>query len=769
MVDLKSDCVHFLNGLSYVVDEKDGFVNAKKSLHNRADQLRVRFLLDLPASTIPRETWEEQCHIFSADGTRIGKYLIVKDGVDITARHHEEARSKRFIVSTFAEFLSRFAKLDELRQRVRKQLVADFGDLTDLQASFVEPSITVGPDGTEHAATDYLTRYWLAQKENGLLVILAPPGHGKSTLSVIAATRLLNTKTLPILIPFSAYKRLVNFEGLIYEFFGKHQHDPLRPEALSVILKHNLATIILDGFDELCETAGITTARENLNAVYKGVEAGGKVLLTARTAFFRSVVSNTDTPRPGKFDWDVAHIEPFGKEKRDEFIRKRPGLNDSNRQKLTSFIENMPGADELASSPLVLKELCDVADALPTGHAFGNRIAQVYDWLFERHCVREQERQGYDFSTEMQGEILSEVAEWCLLDWNQDPSHQKAKTEDVKNIIENNLVGRRIYDRDTVAKSVPKLLSHALLNTTKSNTAAERYIRFLHHTWHDFLIAKRILADLKGGKIPQIADTIRYYRVIPEYVAKFLADLLDEASAKRLFSSPELRTRDSFSQMLKVAQEFARKQTGVGVAESKYFFSLLGIPSFEGREVWQAQFVYLSIGGTSFKNAVVSDTTFRKCNLSSCDFSGATLQRVTFDNCDVENAVFNDTRGLSSVQLNSLADGGAIVEGVNNNKGRQQQVACDLVRDVLRKFRTRNAHQTEPVWRRGFSPTNQKRVREIVLPTLIRHGFIESLGNKGNITRVEKKLGVWVSWVDSTTPVAPADLEAVIDEVLKKM
>lgn len=771
MLDLKKDCVAFLNGLSYKVEENDGVLIGKKLLHNRTDHLRVRFLLDLPASTIPRDTWEAHCKIFDKDGSRVGKYLIVRDGVDVTARHHEEARAHRFIVSNFADFLSRFAKLDELRTGVREQLYADYGDLATLQRQFVEPSITVGPDGTLHDATDYLTRYWLGQRSSGLLVLLAPPGHGKSTLSVIAAARLLNSKTLPILIPFAAYKRLVNFEGLIYEFFGKHKHDPLSSAALSIILKHHLAVIILDGFDELCETAGITTARENLNAVYRGVEAGGKVLLTARTAFFRSVVASAVHPEADALDSDEAHIESFDKQKRDEFIKKKTGMSEGGKQKVTDFIESVPGADELASSPLVLKELCEVADQLPVGSTFGTRIAEIYEWLFDRHCSRERERQSYDFSTQMQADILSEVAEWCLLDLNQDPTHQKVKAEEVIQIIENHLNRKRIYDRDTVSKAVPKLLSHALLNTTKSNTAAERYIRFLHHTWHDFLIAKRILSDLRENRITWIADTIRYYRVLPEYVAKFLADMLDEPGAKRLFSAPELQTKEAFSQMLKVAQEYARKKTGaIGATEvdSKYFFSLLGIPSFERREIWQAQFVYLSFHGVSFKDAVVSDSTFRKCDLSGSEFTGATLQRVTFDRCDLENARFDGTQGLSPAQVKEAIAGGAIVDGINHSEGRQRKLATDLVQSVLRKFKTRNAHQLEPVWRRGFSPGNQRRVREIVLPTLIRHGLLESTG-KGIISRVDKKLGAWRSWVDNLGAAAPQDLDALIAEVQRKL
>lgn len=771
-MDLIDDCARFLKGLAYEVENKDGHLTAKKSLHNRSDQLRVRFLLDVPASTIPRETWKDACKTFDSDGTRLGKYLIVRDGIDITARHHEEARSHRLVISHFSDFLARFAKLDELRQKIRKKIKEEHGDPALLQARFVEPAVTLGPDGVPHQATTYLTKYWLGQQSNGLLVILAPPGHGKSTLSVVAAIKLLSTKTLPILIPFSAYKRLVNFGGLVYEFFNKHEHEPLSLEALSVILKHNLATIILDGFDELCETAGITTARENLSAVYHGVERGGKVLLTARTAFFRSAVSSTDQPKSGHFDWDEAHMEPFDKSRQDEFVRKRLGANHTHRQRVSAFIESIPGADDLASSPLVLKELCDLASDLPSNQSIGNRIAPIYDWLFEKHCQRERERQGYDFSTQTQAEILSEIAEWCLLDWNQDPSHQKAKTDDVKQIIEGNLVGQRVYDRDTISKAVPKLLSHALLNTTKSNAVTERYIRFLHHTWHDFLIARRILGELHAGKISRIADTIRYYRVLPEYVAKFLADLLDEASAKKLFSAPELRTTDSFSQMLKIAQEFARKKStdsnSLG-ADSKLFFSLLDIPSFEGRDVWQAQLVYLSLTGTSFKKAVISDSTFRKCDLNQCDFSGATLQRVTFDNCDVEGAIFNGTKGLTPEQIREVTEGGAIVDGVNHAGTHQRQLASQLVQKVLRKFKTRNAHQTEPVWRRGFSPINQRRVREVVLPMLTRHGYLEFLGDKGNITRSDKKFGVWSLWVDSPGSTTPSALNPIVLEIQKKL
>lgn len=776
LIEVQSDCIRFLNGQSYDVQVQGNIIRGKKSLHNRIDNIFVRLLFDTSGNTIPRDQWESICKEFDGAGSRIGKYLIVREGVAFPPGHETEARRHHFIALSFRSFLTRFAKLEPLREQVRKKLLERKETAAKAKTHrapevFVDPHITVAPDGRLHPATQYLTNYWLATGAHGLLVLLAPPGHGKSTLSTEITMRLLNTSSVPILIPFADYRRLVTFEGLIYEFFVKHKQDALSPDALSVVLKYNLATVILDGFDELCETAGITTARENLNAVCQGIGAAGKVLLTSRTAFFRSVMPKGSTTPEG-LTWEEAHLEPFDRDQRNAYIAQRTDISQSGRTKLLALLENIPTADQLASSPLVLSELCDMADDISGPAAFDKGIAQIYEWLLERHCVREKERQAYEVSPEMQREILSEIAEWCLLELSAEAGSQKAKAEYVEQIIKEQLEIRRTFEPDVIRKTIPKLFGHALLNTTNTNNPAERYIKFLHHTWHDYLIARRICEFGREGSGVRVAEMIRYYRVLPEYVARFIADMLDEAGAKRLLSLPELRSRDIFSQAIRIAQEFSRKQSGSDGLERQVFLSLLGISSFSGRDIWQAQFLYLPLEGVGFADAVIADTTFRKCDLRGADFTGATLRRVAFDNCDLEKAVFDRVKELSPQDKSRVGDAGAIVDGKDFAESHRQRLSEDLVRQVLAKFRNRSSYLTETVWRRGFSPTNQRRVREVIIPALKRHGFLELVliaGSRETVQCVGSKIGIWTSWIQDSASCPPTQLLPVIEEVKKRI
>jgi hypothetical protein len=769
LAEVRSDCARFLGGLSYEVEVGDGILRAKKGLHNRVDEILVKFLFDTPENSIPRDQWEGICDEFERAG-KVGKYLIVREGVAITSRHVAEASKRRFIALTFPGFLSRFAKLDDLREQIKKKLREEEQEraahlMKTPVKVFVEPYITVSPDGTLHRAMEYLTQYW--DGSSGLLVLLAPPGHGKSTLSAEITRRLLSTSSIPILIPFADYRRLVDFPGLVFNFFVKHRHDALSPDALAVVLKYNLATIILDGFDELCETAGISTARENLNAVCNGIDLGGKVLLTSRTAFFRSVMSGSDRDR---LKWEEAHLEPFDPEQRLSYIRQRTDVPEPSRAKLTTLLSNVPTADQLASSPLVLSELCDMADDVAGGSPLDKGIAHIYRWLLDRHCAREVERQSYDVVPELQIEILSEIAEWGLLDIGEDSSSQKTKAEYVEGIIRDHLEQRRTYDPDTVRKLIPKLLGHALLNVTKTNNADERYIRFLHHTWHDYLIARQICEFSAAGKGDSIAEILSNYRVLPEYVAIFIADMLDEKNARALLAYPEIRTRKLFSQALRIAQEFAKKLDDFGDLEQQRFLSLLGIESFAGRDIWQAQFVYLPLSGVSFRNTVMSDTTFRKCDLRRADFSGSTLRKVAFDNCDLEKAIFDTVKEMSPQDKIRASSAGAVVDGVDAGDGHRLALASDLVRQALMKFRQRASHLTESVWRRGFSPVNQRRVREVVIPRLTRYGYLEiTVGSKETLHRVEAKMGIWLSWAGDSSLQVPAVLAPVVEEIKTKI
>lgn len=145
-------------------------------------------------------------------------------------------------------------------------------------------------------ATQYLQQAWLDNDDASLLVVLAPAGHGKTSL-VMQFSRDLAQRHLesvdapvPFLISLHRHRRVQNFEELILTHLEDLNVHGVTSGGFAYLANAGYVVPILDGFDELAETGGLRVARQTFREIYRRFESASKVLSSVIVTLWRDSV-----------------------------------------------------------------------------------------------------------------------------------------------------------------------------------------------------------------------------------------------------------------------------------------------------------------------------------------------------------------------------------------------------------------------------------------------------------------------------------------------
>ena len=544
---------------------------------------------------------------------------------------------------------------------------------------FVPQDISEAGTQRDKDAVRFLVEDWLPVENSRLLVVLGPAGYGKTLLTYEVARRLAEAhlassraprRPLPFLVPFGKFRRVGVFEGMILSSLQRRGITDYTARAFADLVSMNRIVLFLDGFDELLEERP-SEAQRNLMEFIETLRGRGKVLITARSTFFRTSVDVADFLQHYLQPEDVSVIDlhPFDAGQRAQVIaRMSPNQRLINR---IAAITESDGIREAMGSPLLLRETVQALIDGDTGFQRYDSRQSLFASLEQSVYKRERVRHEHEFADRVQQVMLRDLAGELL----------RENTRGFEIDLVRVAAATAIEESDVGEDELLKLADHHFL--TVDHETEE--VRFNHQVFREYFQAQWLISALRDGRSAVTADSLSR-RPLPEEVAAFFAELAsadDFDSLLKCIPDPRFVTsemlvanvgaiaaatgsRDSILRFLATAG------TDVPLTLRASSVDLSGA-DFSARILRNASFLECSLEGATFARAVLQNASFLGCNLSGADFTDITADVVTFD---YENRLFGT---LHAVQ--ALSALGAIT----NQLPEVKPSVADEWRDDVRK------------------------------------------------------------------------------------
>ena len=530
----------------------------------------------------------------------------------------------------FADFLDRTVQAARISESIR----AD--PRIEAERQYFVPQRVATNGGTLGDDSVTYFRRWLKEPSSRLLAILAPAGYGKTALTCEMSHQLAvdylarlpgSGAPFPYRVPFGEFRRLASFEAMILSSLQRQGVTDYTANAFAYLVERNRVLLILDGFDELLEERP-EEARKNLRELIETLQGRGKVVVTARSTFFRTSdeVSDFLEYYLDASQVDVIELQPFDKNQRLKLISNRAS-SQGQIESMRRFVE-AANVREAMGSPLLLGETIDALTD-PDGDSRLDRTAgrkDLFGALEHSVYARERARHGHLFSNETQREFLEQLAESLLTD--------NARGFDFE--LVQVLAHEAAEGEEAAETTLSQLADHHFLTVDHDSEEA----RFNHQVFREYFQARSMLRGCESGSIDWIYALLGQ-RPIPEEVRGFLAELDPGGNLPR-------RLLDQLAATTRPAE---RLISNLGAL----------IASYESRELLQALLTRvphdvglafsvrdLDLSDSNWAGRLLITFSFEDCDLSRADFTDCVIADLSLDRTIIDDADFTDA-GIDSL------------------------------------------------------------------------------------------------------------------------
>jgi hypothetical protein len=609
--------------LQYDFDDREaGVVLASKDTPTGPSTVSILCLEDLPDDLLGR--LEDQ------GGTV--NWVVVSDNSCATDDHRAAASLMSAELMTLTQFLDRTFRAPQIAQRLYQQQ-----HLVDISNAYVPQRVLDDTGPVSEDSVDFLSSYCRSNQAS-LLVVLAPAGYGKTWLTsayarsaarayVDCATRGAADARLPFLVPFSEYRRLSSFSGIIRERLQALGIPEYTSDAFKFLLNRGRLTLILDGFDELLESSP-KLAQDNLREIVQHVAGRGLLVLTSRTTFFatRDEVTTFLSGGLAPETIRVVSLDGFDESRQRQFLVKNGATDQQANQAI-----RMGTFAELAQTPQNLAYLLEMIKDDPSAADRVRSARDVFDRVFSRAFARERDRQKYQYTDEQQQAFLRDLA-FSL--WRY---------------------GDNAMTRDHVMICTPGdekaelLLGHHLLRPTPSGQ-----ITFQHHRVRDFFIAAEIDRIMRHApeRIPEV-----FSKRMPEGAVVFLGEVV---TYQRLADAWERCGRSPVARGNLIALLLERNRLEGDTdraARTSHLQSVVGQVEIRDADLSRLRLEMLDLRSWRFVSCNLSGTAFLLCDIRGFTRQECHESGVKFEECISEipipvaarEAVVNDIRSQVSM------------------------------------------------------------------------------------------------------------------------
>lgn len=475
---------------------------------------------------------------------------------------------------------------------------------------------------------------WLQGEESSLLVVMANAGHGKTTLTQELADRISanfindENQPIPLWLPFEATRRVVDVESLVNSRLSQLRPGTLAP--FLELLRSNHALLLVDGFDELADDAGMEVAENQIRSLRPFLEGRAKVLLAGRTLFaktFAGAAALSERMRSlvGGVQVKVLELQPFDGDQQAQFIRSRQGQGPEQKESVISFASASPDNEELCSNPLFLRIVYGLSMSGHLPPLIGGMLP-----LVQAVCEREEQRQHLGIGVDGQLRFL----EWIATDLHDaGVSHiLQSNVGDIAHLIAEESLPTLQLDR--AGEIAGRLASHALLSLSRDSRVC-----FINPLIKDVLLGRACEEAVAKGNWRLLGTS-----ELPEGSVQYVA--LSESKAFESFPALWLSRRRP-----EINMQVLRNLFRVAVASAHA--RKTGNPRMWLFHNWTDQKV---IRGLPLRGMLVESLSFDGLHLRECDLTG-----TIFDDCDFRSTVLEQCVLLQTTFLGCRADSSMLI------------------------------------------------------------------------------------------------------------
>lgn len=647
----------------------DQLYKAERSIMAR-EVLLVGFAKSLSAKTIDFEI-RKAIEVARKAETYSAIYYVSPR--PLTAPFANQTKVKWLYCITATVFMHQLNSSAKLSKRLVQE-IADIQKNTALehQGPVIDPVVKEFPSGIEHGRFQDFIKDWGNTAGPSLLVVMAPAGHGKTTLcqelSRKLALRFSNDgppHPVPLLVPFESVRRVVDFESLLARRLNELHAGPTG--AFLPLLHRGEAVLVVDGFDELANDAGFDVAENQVRSMKFLFSGRARVVLAGRSLFTEEFAESGSTGIKermksllGPIQVDVIEVLPFDDDDIKLYLESRSSLTESQRSLVLNFVRKSLDQRNLASNPLLLKVLCSLASSDELVDSLNIGVTGV-ERLIAQVCVREETRQHLGIGIEKQIEFLRLIAVEAF------SARRGLTREDLRLWADALLHGDQITDN-----ILGKLADHALL----VRRTADR-IDFIHPYLRDILIGesihseitKQVYGDIEKFDLPEVSiQHLASVTTFADFPAQWLSDttLIKKRSMRRNF----LR--------IALAQASTRGERTDWIPSSW----------MRDRMIQSIDFSRLRLNYWSFDDVNFVDCDLSDAIMEECDFRGTSLTR-----CDLTNSQFVDCRSDENTRALACTFRSTTSR---NQRGRNAVVAIENDLDFAGALRMESKPHLQP-------------------------------------------------------------------------
>lgn len=433
-----------------------------------------------------------------------------------------------------------------------------------------------------------------------VVFVLADAGRGKTWLTwslayeaaknYIAAAASSQVPTtppppIPFLIPFSQYKRLTSFDGIILERLNAFGTLDVRAEGFKHLLSKGRVVLILDGFDEMLELAP-AHARENLIEIRRHLRGQCRLILTSRRSVFptkEAVASFVQLggSETGDMNLSICDLQPFASDQIEHFHRARGASGDELEK-----IRKLPLDQELLRSPQLAEYFLDLVrtDTLLNQQGLFDIILSL---IYKRESSKWEKDGSPPMPGALQAQFLTEISRVMWPEGSADPELVQIYADEL---------GHRYLSK------------HHLLQPT-----LDGQLQFEHHVWRDWFMARAIRAKLEESEWTTRAILECFADPLPEYCVTLLGEALPGDRVNRGVRDTSL-TDPAFSNLLRIA--ISGIPGGDAPSRTMQLSLILGSPkALLFRELQWIQFYMFDLRDLEFDRTRFDRTAFSFCTL----------------------------------------------------------------------------------------------------------------------------------------------------------